>query len=371
MPSPSLVSVIIPSHNYAAFLPQAVGSVLRQRCPEADVEVIVVDDGSTDDTPAVAERLGSSIRYIRQENSGPSGARNAGLRAAQGDFVAFLDADDLFTDGLLRSHLRIFAAQPELDMTICRCMDIQQQADGNLVTLWPLVKSHWHVHACAANLAPVHCFLTRMSCIRRAGFFDENLRHCEDQEYWLRCYGLGARVAVNPDGMVFYRKHGNNVTRDMSSMYMSDALMQTQVADMLAGLPDFSAQDKCAGWLAHAQGCLNSADLLVERDAARALAMQEYFVRAALNAAPLFKSCPQGDDAARVLRIRQYYGGRCLLLANRADLRPTPMTVKALMVLRRMFPTMADVPLEALKTRLRSIYADLCVAGLPPQMSVG
>jgi len=371
MSSPSLVSVIIPSHNYAAFLPQAVDSVLRQRCPEVEVEVIVVDDGSTDDTPAVAERLGDSIRYIRQENSGPSGARNTGLRIASGDFVAFLDADDLFASGVLRSHLRVFAAQPELDMTLCRCMDIQQQKDGMQVTLWPLVKSHWHLHACAANLAPLHCFLTRMRCIRRVGFFDENLRHCEDQEYWLRCYALGAKVGVNPEGLVFYRKHGDNTTQNMGPMYTSDALMQTRIADMLADIPGFAAEDKCAGWLAHALGCLNSVGLLATQDAERSLAMQEYFVRAVLCAAPLYKHHPTGEDAARLLRIRQYYIGRCLMLGKREGLRLTPMTEKVLAVLSRMVPTMAEVPAEALKVRLNSIFVELCVAGLPPQVSVG
>ena len=97
--------------------------MLRQRCPEVAVEIIVVDDGSTDDTPAVAARLGDAIRYIRQENQGLSAARNTGLRAASGEFVAFLDADDLFTAWVLRSHLQVFAAQPELDVSICRCME--------------------------------------------------------------------------------------------------------------------------------------------------------------------------------------------------------------------------------------------------------
>lgn len=370
MPSPSLVSVIIPCYNYAAFLPQAVDSVLRQRGPEVEVEIIVVDDGSTDDTPAVAERLGSNIRYIRQENSGPSGARNAGLRVASGDFAAFLDADDLFTAGLLRSHLRIFEAQPNLDMTISRCMDVQQQADGKHLTLWALVKSHWHVHACAGNLAPVHCFLTRMECLRRVGFFDETLHHCEDQEYWLRCYGLGAKVRINTDGIVLYRKHGDNTTRNLASMYVGDSLMQVKVADMLANLPDFSAADKCAGWLAHAYGCLQSATWLIGHDAARSLTMQEYFVRASLNAAPLFRQRPMGEGADQVLRIRQYYAGRCLLFIKEGRLQPTPMAVKALGVLERMFPTFAEVPAAALYARLNHIYAELCVAGLPPQVAV-
>ena len=95
MTSPPLVSVIIPSYNYAGFLLHAVSSVLQQRCPQVEVEVIVVDDGSTDNTAEVARSFGPDVHYIYQENQGLSAARNAGLHAARGDFIAFLDADDL------------------------------------------------------------------------------------------------------------------------------------------------------------------------------------------------------------------------------------------------------------------------------------
>ena len=79
-----LISVIIPTYNYGRFLPDAVKSVLGQKKDGLAVEIIVVDDGSTDDTADVAQRLGSSIQYIYQENQGLSAARNAGIRAAHG-----------------------------------------------------------------------------------------------------------------------------------------------------------------------------------------------------------------------------------------------------------------------------------------------
>ena len=371
MPAQTLVSVIIPSYNYAAFLPQAVASVLGQRAPGLDVEVIVVDDGSTDNTIEVAESLGADITFIRQANAGPSAARNAGLRVASGDFVAFLDADDLFAKGLLASHLRVFEAQPELDMVICRCMNLQQgqnDHEGQDVTLWSLANSHWDVHACNANLAPIHCFLLRMACAKRVGYFDESIRHCEDQQYWLRCYGVGAKVGVNTEGLVLYMHHGDNSTRDMRPMYLHDSFMQEKIAGMLSDLPNFPVQAKCAGWLAHAAGSLCSAGFLCQADPQRSLVMQNFFTQAVLNAAPLFNQAIQAGDPAGLAPVQLYYGGKCLRLAQGQGLALTPAAVKAVMVLKRMFPRLADITAEALDVRLRSTYAKLCITGLPPQV---
>ena len=371
MPAQTLVSVIIPSYNYASFLPQAVASVLGQRAPGLDVEVIVVDDGSTDNTVEVAESLGSDITFIHQQNTGPSGARNAGLRVASGDYVAFLDADDLFAKGLLVSHLRVFAAQPELDMVICRCMDIQHgQADPGLA-LWSLPNSHWDVHACNANLAPIHCFLLRMPCARRAGYFDESLHYCEDQEYWLRCYGMGAKVGINPEGMVLYRKHAESSTRNMAPMYGHDSIMQEKIADMLRSLPRFPDHAKCAGWLAHAAGSLVSACYLCEQNPERMLIMLDMFTRAVLNAAPFFKTDAQCDASASLCHIQYYYAGRCLRLIHWPGLQLTPAAAKAVMVLKRLFPRLADLSAEGLDARLRSTYGKLCVSGVPPQLLAG
>jgi glycosyltransferase involved in cell wall biosynthesis len=368
MPSTALVSVIIPSFNYAAFLPEAVASVLSQRGPGLEVEVIVVDDGSTDNTAQVAHSLGPEVTYIHQENSGPSAARNTGLRAAHGDFAAFLDADDIFTARLPSSQLQVFADQPELDMVICRCLDVRYCDGGQESALWSLVNSHWDVHACHANLAPLHCFLVRMDCARRAGFFDEGLRSCEDQEYWLRCYAQGAKVGVNPEGLVLYTKHGENSTRNMQRMLSHDALMHVRIGDMLANTPDFPCH-KYSGWLSHAAACLQSASCL-DFNVDMMLKMQDFFVRAVHSAAHLGAGGSCGTDDAQLQRIQLYYAGRSLRAAR--NLRPvlTPAAGKAVMALERLFPKLAALSPEALDQRVRSTYARLCVPGLPPQVRV-
>ena len=369
MPAQTLVSVIIPSYNYAAFLPQAVASVLAQRGPGIDVEVIVVDDGSTDNTAEVVRGMGEGVQYIYQENQGLSAARNAGLHMAQGEYVAFLDADDIQGKDMLASQLQVFAAQPELDMVICRCVDFFGNSPTQIDAVWSLVNSHWHVHACNANLAPVHCYLVRASLIRHVGFFDQTLKSCEDQDYWLRCYGMGAKVGVNAEGLVLYRKHEKSMTENRSRMFSHDSLMQEKIHDMLRSLPRFPDHAKCAGWLAHAAGCLVSAGYLCQIDPQRMLTMQDFFARAVLSAAPLFNQDTSRDGSGNLHHIQNYYGGRCLRFANWSGLHLTPAAGKAVLVLKRMFPRLADLSAEALDARLRSTYAKLCISGLPSQVS--
>ena len=108
------VSVIIPAYNRAHRLPDAIESVLRQ-C-HTDVELVVVDDGSVDDTRAVVSRYGDVVRYVHQENRGVGAARNTGLRHATKEFVAFLDSDDRWHDFKLSAQLALFAANPSVGL---------------------------------------------------------------------------------------------------------------------------------------------------------------------------------------------------------------------------------------------------------------
>ncbi|MBD2459423.1 glycosyltransferase family 2 protein [Oscillatoria sp. FACHB-1407] len=114
MPSSPFVSVIIPVYNGDRYLSEAIESVLQQTYQS--FEVIVVDDGSTDNTATVAQQFGDTIRYLYQENGGTAAARNTGIQMAQGDFLAFLDADDLWLEHKLAVQVRAFAEQPTLDL---------------------------------------------------------------------------------------------------------------------------------------------------------------------------------------------------------------------------------------------------------------
>ena len=122
------VSVVIPAYNRARRLPAAIDSVLRQGV--ADVEVIVVDDGSQDDTRAVVARYGDRVRYIHQSNAGVGSARNTGLRHATGEFIAFLDSDDRWLDFKLSLQLALFAARPDVGLIFSDF--VIERADGRL-----------------------------------------------------------------------------------------------------------------------------------------------------------------------------------------------------------------------------------------------
>src|SRR5262245_14462630 len=108
------ISVVIPVYNGAPYLGKAIKSVLRQSIPV--LEVIVVDDGSTDDSADVAGSFGEPVRVVQQANSGPAAARNSGIQHAGGDFLAFLDADDLWTEQKLEWQLRALRQPPYPDV---------------------------------------------------------------------------------------------------------------------------------------------------------------------------------------------------------------------------------------------------------------
>src|SRR2546422_627426 len=114
-----LVSVVIPVYNGEQYLADAIQSVLDQTYP--NFEAIVVDDGSTDGSAAVAKRVGEAIRYVHQANGGVSKARNTGIAAARGTYLAFLDQDDLWLPDKLAAQVAYLDSHPEIGAVYCQC----------------------------------------------------------------------------------------------------------------------------------------------------------------------------------------------------------------------------------------------------------
>jgi glycosyltransferase involved in cell wall biosynthesis len=199
------VSIIIPTYNAAAFLPRAVESVLTQTYPR--VQVVVVDDGSTDETPHLLKRFGSPVLCLRQTNRGPAAARNLGLSVAEGEYIGFLDADDWLLPRTLLRHVRFLEARPEhgwvygdvqyvdeagtsLDLASQRFR--YGQRDSLEGVLFPAL-----IHG---NFIPFHAPLFRRRCLEETGPFDEDpeLIGIEDWDLLLRL-SLVAPAAYLPE----------------------------------------------------------------------------------------------------------------------------------------------------------------------------
>ena len=202
------VSVVIPTFNSAATLPDAIASVRSQRW--SDLEIIVVDDGSTDDTGRVLEELaGPDLRVIRQENAGPAAARNTGIDAARGVWIAFLDADDLWLPGKLCDQFdeldRCPAASFSYSDVLLRFPDgSHSELKCRRLELPLLLELIWGNLFCTATV------LVRRDCFETVGFFDTSLRTGEDWDMWLRlaaCY----EVAYLPRPLTLYRRSPQSV----------------------------------------------------------------------------------------------------------------------------------------------------------------
>ncbi|MBI4279942.1 MAG: glycosyltransferase [Armatimonadetes bacterium] len=193
------VSVIIPCYDVAPYVQGAVESVLAQ--DYAPLEVIVVDDGSRDETAEVLApyvRAGA-IRCVRQENRGLSAARNTGIRHAAGEYIALLDADDLFLPGKIAHQVARLEAEPECDVcwgAVRHFRDDAPEVEFDLRA--PLVSGGREVFATllAANVINPSTVMFRRKVVERHGLFDETLRRAEDLEYWLRLAHGGARFCA-------------------------------------------------------------------------------------------------------------------------------------------------------------------------------
>lgn len=216
------VSAIIPTYNRVDFVAEAVESVLAQTAPVE--EIIVVDDGSSDDT---LERLGSfgdRIRVISQTNAGPSAARNHGLRLATGDFIAFLDSDDTWMPDKIERQLDCFEKFPKLDFVFG---DIEViTAEGSLGREIPEGPERERFLGSSGPVAEIFealvtmtftvtsTVMLRRSAAQHVGFMDERFRLCEDLDYWLRAAACGCDFGFLPVVLTRRVKHEDNLVND-------------------------------------------------------------------------------------------------------------------------------------------------------------
>jgi len=225
-----LVSVVIPTYNYGHLLAAAVDSALAQTYPA--VEVVVVDDGSTDDTPSRLAGYGDRIRVIRQENQGLSAARNTGIRAARGEYVALLDSDDAFHPRKLERQMAAFAARPDLQLVGTAIFSDEPPAwaavpDGPPRVVVPTLDDL----VTRTRFAPSSAVI-RKSCLNAVGLFDTELRSVEDRDMWIRI-GVGHAVGVIEEPLTWYRQTPGSMSRHPERMETNER----KVLDKAFALP--------------------------------------------------------------------------------------------------------------------------------------
>lgn len=207
------VSVVVPAFNQGDYIAEAIDSALGQTIPP--FEVIVVDDGSTDQTAEVCASYGDRISYVHQPNAGAGAARNRGLSMATGDFIAFLDSDDIWPADRLALQLEAFAADPQLEHAFG-----QQQRFDTTGPLSPPVPG---------ILAGT--YMGRADAVRRLGPFDTTLRAGEFIDWYARAAELGMKEIVLPRLLLHRRSHGRNSTNSTANPFAEYAVALKMILD--------------------------------------------------------------------------------------------------------------------------------------------
>jgi glycosyltransferase involved in cell wall biosynthesis len=205
-PTP-LVSVVIPAYNCAQYIAQAVQSVLDQSF--TSFEIIIVNDGSPDAAALETALLPfkSQVAYIKQSSRGPAGARNTGIRCAQGKYVAFLDGDDYWSREHLAKQIEMLERQGGLELAYCDCVLIKDEKPFTRAFQLQPQAQFVSFESLLAEDSAISTSSTVVSraAIMAAGLFDEDFVRCEDFDLWLRMSFSGVRMDYHPDAEVYHR----------------------------------------------------------------------------------------------------------------------------------------------------------------------
>jgi teichuronic acid biosynthesis glycosyltransferase TuaG len=214
-----LVSVIMPCYNYAQYVGNSIRSVLNST--EENLELIVVDDGSTDDSRAIIKAAAARDDRVKpiffEKNLGISAARNAALAAAEGEYIAFCDADDAWFPNKLTDQLELFLSHPEADIAFgnSKIIDSASRETGALFSTRFPVPGDGHGNLfptlCVRNFINTQTVLLRRSILKPENLFDVNIQYGEDWLFWVRL-ARTYEFAYSPEALGFYRMHESNST---------------------------------------------------------------------------------------------------------------------------------------------------------------
>lgn len=254
MSAPDLITVVIPCHNAEPYLAAAIESVLRQR--GAAFEIVVVDDGSSDGSARLVEERFPQVRLLRQANQGVAAARNRGIEQARGDWIAFLDADDLWADGKLQAQCRLLRSRP--DCRLCYTAWHVWPSDGPAPSAGFLRAaldrgrdaarwagpSGWIyrdlLRECAVWTSTV---LVERSLVAAVGGFDTGLTIGEDWDLWLRASRETPILRI-PEPFAFYRMHPASLTQRPPDRNYKHLVISRALSRWGYDSPDGSSADK-------------------------------------------------------------------------------------------------------------------------------
>jgi len=222
------VSVIIPVYNHDKYIKECVDSVLAQ--DYKNLEVIVVDDGSTDETPYILENFGKAIRYVRQENRGAASALNHGLRIAEGDLVAWLSSDDVYLPQKISKQVAKFIEDPTLSLVYTDWLMID--AYGNKIRTvcspYPNPKD-FILEVLKANFINGSSILMKKEKCVDVNYFDENLVVDVDADMWFRLLKQGCKFGHVSTPLLKYRWHAGNQSHNFTLMQKYKDLVRLRV----------------------------------------------------------------------------------------------------------------------------------------------
>jgi glycosyltransferase involved in cell wall biosynthesis len=204
-----LVSVIVPLYNGAAFLTEAIESIWQQTYHP--VEIIIVDDGSTDSGPQIIKDFGNRVQSIRQNNSGPAAARNVGLQMAHGEIIAFLDADDLWPPDKLSIQMQCLVDNPHIEMVMGQIQVIE---------LPDATRREHRFNIDQETAVNLHLggALFKASVFDKVGLFDESMRYSEDVDLFMRIREHNIPIAIVENVTLHYRLHEHNMTHNLAEV---------------------------------------------------------------------------------------------------------------------------------------------------------
>lgn len=198
------------AYNQAQFIDESIQSVLNQTYRH--YELIVVNDGSTDDTQAKLEKYKNQVCIINQTNSGRSNAGNVGIENSKGTYIAFLDSDDLWDKDFLKNTVEFLESETKFDIVYTGWDFINEYGVKIGKSNWPVQKKDYLYEFVLGAIFPIHAALIKKKCFIKCGGFDNSITIGEDWHLWFRFALAGFKFTCIQEDLVKYRRHSENTT---------------------------------------------------------------------------------------------------------------------------------------------------------------